>query len=121
METDSARSSRDAAIYRHAMIGASTLWQVEAAVRLVYQSQDLWRFLVDGGFVRPIDPMSDSWSVSYTDAMVPAAARDSGVSDSDQVVLEIAGSLAGKNEIKLRHALPNLGEKSAKLVAEAIM
>ncbi|HEV2639046.1 MAG TPA: hypothetical protein VGX23_28135 [Actinocrinis sp.] len=121
MEADSARADRDAVLYRHAMIGASTLWQVEAAVRLVYQSEDLWRFLVDGGFVRPCDPLSDSWEILYMEALVSAGARDSGVSGSDQVVLEIAASLVGQCDIKLRHALPALGERSAKLVAEAIM
>ncbi|SEL54039.1 hypothetical protein SAMN05414137_109325 [Streptacidiphilus jiangxiensis] len=118
-------------LYRLLMRGASTVWQVEAAERLIFQVGTLRQWLVGNGFIRLEGDRPRPWASTHFDealAKVLELSRDgrafeaTGPGRSERAVLLVAAGLSGQARIDtLRHFMPDLEEDHARLVAEAMM
>lgn len=112
-------------LYKLLMRGASTLWPVEAAERLIFHTESLRQWLVENNFIRAcVFDERVAASTHFDEALAAWDRRPNAQSSeysSDYAVLRCAASLAGKLRIDLRSTLEYLDERSAKLVAEAVM
>jgi hypothetical protein len=109
--------------YRLLMRAGGTIYEVEAALDLLYRTPDLFAAMRQGGFVRPEDEPSGRpfLNVYFGEALAAQQAGSLQLSGSELSVLRIAASLAGKLAINLRYDITGLDRDSARHVAEAMM
>jgi hypothetical protein len=109
--------------YRLLMRAGGTIYEVEAALDLVYRTPRLFATMRQSGFVRSEDEPGGRpfLNVYFAEALAAQQAGSLKLSGSELSVLRIAASLAGKLAVNLRYDVTDLDRESVRHVAEAIM